>query len=335
MKKIINPGTDVVTEQLEGFLDAYSSFYERVPGSNALMLKERRSGDKVSLIIGGGSGHEPMFAGFVGRGLADAAVCGNIFTSPNPQLIYETALAVNNQAGVLFLYGNYAGDNMNFDMAEEMLDDDGIKSAHYRVIDDCASAPKERKNDRRGIAGDVLAVKIMGAACDDGLSLEELCRLGEKLSENMSTIGLATSPGTIPGLEKPTFSLGEDEIEYGMGIHGEPGIERTTMKPANELCDRLYSELKKEMGFVPGQEICILINGLGSTTLLEMNIVYKRIAELARQDGLIIHDSDINSYCTCQEMGGFSVTFLVLDEQLRKYYDEPCYSPYYFKEGKK
>lgn len=335
MKKIYNPGTDIVTEQLEGFVDAHSRYYEKLPSGNAVVLKDKRSEDKVALILGGGTGHEPMFAGFVGKGLADAAVCGNIFTSPNPMLIFNTAQAVNNRSGVLFLYGNYSGDNLNFGMAAEMLEDDGIRCEHFRVKDDCASAPKEQKDNRRGIAGDVLAVKVLGAACDAGISLEEVCEVAKKIDSNMSTIGLATSPGTIPGIDCPTFTLGETEIEYGMGIHGEPGIERTEMKPANVLCDRLYSELKKEMDLCKGQEVCVLINGLGSTTLLELNIVYRRIAELVRQDGLLIHDADINNYCTCQEMGGFSVTLLILDDELRRYYDAPCFSPYYAKEDRR
>lgn len=329
MKKIINPGEDVVAQSLEGFLNAYSHLYEPYNGEGSVVLKSRRADGKVTLVIGGGSGHEPMFAGFVGKGLADAAVCGNVFTSPNPQLIYDTAMAARGDSGVLFLYGNYAGDNMNFDIAEELLEDEGVPCAHYRVMDDCASAPRERRTDRRGIAGDVFAVKIAGAACDAGLSLEEVLRVLAKLDSEMNTIGLATSPGTIPGLDKPGFELGEDEIEYGMGLHGEPGIERSHMQPADILVDRLYKELKNEMKLQRGDELCVLVNGLGSTTLLEMNIVYRRLSQLLLADGILVHDADINSYCTCQEMGGFSVSFLRLDDELRAYYDAPCSCPVY------
>jgi len=332
MKKIINESSNVVEEMLSGYLAAYSRYYERVPGQNAIVYKGRRK-NKVALVIGGGSGHEPLFIGFVGKGLADAAAAGNIFAAPNPQLIMETAQAVHEGKGVLFIYGNYAGDNMNFDMAEELCQFNDIKTAHVRVWDDCASAPKERITDRRGIAGDVFVIKIAGAACDAGLELEEVVRITEKARDNINTIGLATSPGSIPGLNKPTFELGEDDIEFGMGLHGEPGIERTKMKPANELVKRMYSEIKAEMNLKENDEVAVLVNGLGSTTLLELNTVYYELDKLMKEDKLIVHDAEIKSYCTCQEMGGFSITILRLDEELKKYYDAPCFSPYYAKEG--
>jgi len=332
MKKIINESSNVVEEMLSGYLAAYSRYYERVPGQNAIVYKGRRK-NKVALVIGGGSGHEPLFIGFVGKGLADAAAAGNIFAAPNPQLILETAQAVHEGKGVLFIYGCYAGDNMNFDMAEELCQFNDINTAHVRVWDDCASAPKERIEDRRGIAGDVYVIKIAGAACDAGLELDEVVRITEKARDNINTIGLATSPGSIPGLNKPTFELGEDEIEFGMGLHGEPGIERTKMKPARELVERMYREIKAEMNLKENDEVAVLINGLGSTTLLELNIVSYELSKLMQKDKLTVHDAEIKSYCTCQEMGGFSITILKLDDELKKYYDAPCFSPYYAKEG--
>lgn len=331
MKKIMNESSNIVQEMLSGYLSAYSRYYEQVPGQNAIVYKRRRK-NKVALVIGGGSGHEPLFIGFVGKGLADAAACGNIFASPNPQLIMETAEAVHEGKGVLFVYGCYAGDNMNFDMAEELCQFNGIKTAHVRVWDDCASAPKERIYDRRGIAGDVFVIKVAGAACDAGLELEEVLRITEKVRDNINTIGLATSPGSIPGVNKPTFELGEDEIEFGMGLHGEPGIERTSMKPAHELVLRMYNELKAEMNLKENDEVAVLVNGLGSTTLLELNVVYNDLSKLLNNDKIKVHDAEIKNYCTCQEMGGFSITILKLDEELKKYYDTPCFSPYYAKE---
>lgn len=331
MKKIINKDSNIVEEMLSGYLAAYSRYFEQIPDNNAFLYKGRRKG-KVSLVIGGGSGHEPLFSGFAGKGLGDAVACGNIFASPNPQLIMNTAQAVDEGKGVLFIYGNYAGDNLNFDMAEELCDMNDIKTAHVRVWDDCASAPKERITDRRGIAGDIYVIKVAGAACDAGLSLEEVVRITEKARDNINTIGLATAPGSIPGLDKPTFELGADEIEFGMGLHGEPGIERTTMKPANELVDRMYKELKAEMDLKAGEEIAVLVNGLGSTTLLELNIVYNELNKHIKADQLIVHDAEIKCFCTCQEMSGFSITILKLDEELKKYYDTPCWSPYYAKE---
>lgn len=331
MKKILNQGGDTVAEMLSGYLAAYNRYFEQIKESNAFMYKGRRK-NKVALVIGGGSGHEPLFCGFAGKGLADAVACGNIFASPNPQLIYETAAAVDQGKGVLFIYGCYAGDNLNFDMAEELCEFEDIQTAHVRVWDDCASAPKERIEDRRGIAGDIYVIKCAGAACDAGLSLEEVVRIAEKARDSINTIGLATAPGSIPGLDKPTFELGEDEIEFGMGLHGEPGIERTTMKPANELVDRMYSELKKEMELVAGNEVAVLINGLGSTTLLELNIVYNELNKHMEADKLLVHDAEIKNFCTCQEMGGFSITILKLDEELKRYYDTACFSPYYARE---
>ena len=229
MKKILNKDvSNVVDEMLLGYLTAYKSFYKKVDGFNAFYYRGHRE-KKVALVVGGGSGHEPMFSGFCGAGLADAVACGNVCASPNPELIMEAAKAVDQGKGVLFVYGNYAGDNLNFDMAEEMCQAEGMKTAHVREWDDFASAPKERITDRRGIAGDVYTIKIAGAACDAGLSLEEVVRITEKARDNTNTIGLATSPGTLPGNDKPTFEIADDEMEFGMGLHGEPGIERTKM----------------------------------------------------------------------------------------------------------
>ena len=331
MKKILNADvSNVVEEMLAGYLSAYKRYYKRIGEYNAFKYKGHRK-DKVALVIGGGSGHEPLFSGYCGAGLADGVACGNICASPNPELIYETAKAVDQGKGVLFIYGCYAGDNLNFDMAEELCRADGMKTAHVRVWDDCASAPKERITDRRGIAGDVFVIKTAGAACDAGLSFDEVVRIAEKARDSINTIGLATSPGTLPGNDKPTFELPDDEVEFGMGLHGEPGIERTKMKPADELVGRMYAELKAEMGLKAGDEVAVLVNGLGSTPLLELNIVYYDLHRLMSADGLKVHDAEVKTYCTCMEMGGFSITILKLDEELKRYYDAPCYSPYYAK----
>lgn len=246
-KKILNKDvSNVVEESLAGYLMAYRKYYKKVGEYNAFTYKGHRK-DKVALVIGGGSGHEPLFTGYCGAGLADAVACGNVCASPNPELIMEAAKAVDQGKGVLFVYGNYAGDNLNFDMAEEMCQAEGMKTAHVREWDDFASAPKERITDRRGIAGDVYTIKIAGAACDAGLSLEEVVRITEKARDNTNTIGLATSPGTLPGNDKPTFEIADDEMEFGMGLHGEPGIERTKMMPCSDMVDRMYKELKEEM----------------------------------------------------------------------------------------
>lgn len=331
IKKILNADvSNVVEEMLTGYLSAYKKYYKKIGEYNAFQYRANRK-DKVALVIGGGSGHEPLFSGYCGAGLADAVACGNICASPNPELIYETAKAVDQGKGVLFIYGCYAGDNLNFDMAEELCQADGIKTAHVRVWDDFASAPKERITDRRGIAGDVFVIKVAGAACDAGLDFDEVVRIAEKARDNINTIGLATSPGTLPGNDKPTFELADDEMEFGMGLHGEPGIERTKMMPADDMVDRMYREIKEEMGLKKGDRIAVLVNGLGSTPLLELNIVYYDLHKRFAKDGLIVHDAEIKTYCTCMEMGGFSITILRLDDELVKYLDAPCYSPYYAK----
>lgn len=332
-KKIVNDPNEVVPEMMEGYLLAYERFLEKPEDTNGFLLKGRREG-KVSLIIGGGSGHDPMFAGFLGKGLADAVVCGNVFTSPDPGSICEIAGGVDGSKGILFLYGNYAGDNMNFDIAEEMLQEDGIQTAHIRVNDDCTSAPKDRMDDRRGIAGDLFAIKIAGAACDAGLALDEVVRVTQKAVDQMRSVGLATAPGQIPGAAEPTFTLGENEIEYGVGIHGEPGIRRTQMEPADVLVENMYKNLIADYPLAAGDEVCVLINGLGSTTLLEMSIANRKLRELLKRDGVSVYETDMGSYCTCMEMGGFSITILKLDDELKKYYNAPCSCPSYNKEAR-
>lgn len=330
MRKIINSPDNVVSEMMEGYISAYGRYYEKHPKVNGVVLKQRRK-DKVALVIGGGSGHEPMFSGFVGKGLADAAACGNIFASPDPNTVYETAKAVDQGKGVIFVYGCYAGDNLNFDMGEEFLNDEGISTTHVRVWDDVASAPKERIHDRRGIAGDVFVVKIAGAACDAGLSLEEVTRVTEKARDNTKTIGVATAPAQLPGIDKPIFELPEGEIEYGMGLHGERGVLRTTWQEADVLAEKMYGQIMEDADLKAGDEVCVLVNGLGSTTITELAIVFRKVKKLLDKDGIKVHDTDLNSYCTSQEMGGFSITLFKLDEELKGYYDMPCYCPFYAK----
>lgn len=330
-KKILNRDVEnVVEENLTGFLMAYKKYYKKVGEYNAFKYKGQRK-DKVALVIGGGSGHEPLFPGYCGAGLADAVACGNICASPNPELITKAAQAVDQGKGVLFVYNNYAGDNLNFDMAEEMCRAEGMKTAHVREWDDLASAPKERITDRRGIAGVVYTIKIAGAACDAGLDLDEVVRITEKARDNTNTIGVATAPGTLPGNEKPTFELADDEMEFGMGLHGEPGIERTKMMYCSDMVERMYNELMAEMNLKEGDEVAVLVNGLGSTPLLELNLVYYELYKRMHRDGLKVYDAEVKIYCTCMEMGGFSISFLKMDDELKKYYDAPCFSPYYAK----
>ena len=332
MKKIINNPENIIPELMEGFVAGNSRYFEKVPGFNGILYKKRRQ-DKVTLVIGGGSGHEPIYSGIIGKGLGDASVCGNIFASPDPATICATAKAAHAGKGILFVYGNYSGDNLNFDMAEEMLRDEGLKTTHVRIMDDCASAPPERTEDRRGIAGNILMVRLAGAACDLGLSLEETAKIVEKAGLNLRSIGIAVSPGQLPGLDKPTFELGIDEMEFGMGLHGEPGVKRDKMRPADEMVNVMYRYLIEDMPLAKGDEVAVLINGLGCTTVLELSIVFRRVRQLLDASGVIIYDADINSYSTSQGMGGFSISFLKLNPKIKELYNKPCFCPYYAKEG--
>jgi dihydroxyacetone kinase-like protein len=329
MKKIINKPENVVQEAIEGFINAYNRNLMKIDDVNAIIKKQLK--DKVSVVVGGGSGHEPLFIGFVGEGLADGVAIGNVFTAPTPNTIQKVVKAVNRGKGVLFVYGNYAGDVLNFGMAEELLEAEGIKTKTVLVADDVASATEERKRDRRGIAGNVFVIKIAGAASEKGLTLEEVTLITQKASDNTFSIGIATSPGTIPGTKEPSFFLEEDEIEFGMGIHGEHGIKRTKLMPADQLTNEMIEKLLIESKIRAGDEVAVYVNGLGSTTLLELFIINRRLSQILKEKEIKIYDMDINSYCTTQEMGGFSISLLKLDNELKELYDAPAHSPYYNK----
>ena len=328
-KKIINDPSDVVAEEGEGFLAAFGGSIAAVEGVNGFVRRNIPDG-KTILLVGGGSGHEPMFGFFIGENLADCAANGNVFASPSPEIIVKTALAADKGAGILFVYGNYAGDNLNFDRAAELLEDRGIPVRTVRVRDDVASAPKERTEDRRGIAGDVLMLKIAGAACG-ALPLEEAYRVAAKARDNLFSVGVALDGATIPGRKEPIFTLAPDEMEFGLGIHGEPGVERVKAVPADAIVDRLFDTIVADAGLKAGDTVCTYVNGLGSTTLMELMIMNRRLAQRCREAGLIVHDMDVNSLVISMEMAGASISIMKMDEELLKYYDMPCRSPYYNK----
>ncbi|SFM21462.1 dihydroxyacetone kinase subunit DhaK [Salibacterium qingdaonense] len=330
MKKIMNQEENVMEETLQGFIDAYAADYERVDGVNGVIYRHMDP-DKVSVITGGGAGHEPLFVGFAGKGLASGAAMGNVFAAPNPDTILEVTKAVENKAGVLYIYGNYAGDVLNFDMASELAEMEDIETRTVKVSDDVASASKENKEERRGIAGDVFVIKAAGAAADAGLSLDEVTRIAAKANENTHSIGVGISPGTSPGKKAPMFELPDNQIEFGLGIHGEKGIRRAEMMSADDLADEMLDHLLADAALESGDEAVILLNGLGSTTLMELLIVNQKVHKELLAKGITVYDTDVNSYCTTQEMGGFSITILKLDEELKTYYDAPAHSPYYHK----
>ncbi len=328
VKKIINDPNDVVQETIEGFLMMHPGEFRQIEGYTAI-VKIRLDPDKVGLVIGGGSGHEPIFLEFIGDGYPDAVAMGNIFAAPSPDIVLAATQAANRNRGVLYVYGNYAGDNLNFDMGAELADMEGIRTETVRVWDDVASAPLERITDRRGIAGDFFVIKIAGAACDAGLDLDEVKRVTTKARDNTRTMGVALYPGTIPGEGTPAFTLAEDEIEIGLGLHGEPGVRRGKIQPADKLVDEMMSLIVPDLPFKAGDEVCALIDGFGSTTRMEQMIAMRRMLQKLDDFGLRVHKAEAGAYATCQEMAGFSITLMRLDEELKRYYDWPVWSPVY------
>jgi len=324
-KKVLNDRKKVVAEMIDGLVLANDGRVRKLPKHNAIVRTDLPD-SKVALLIGGGSGHEPLFHGFVGKNMGDGAACGQVFAAPSPDIIYEAAKAVHRDKGILFLYGNYAGDNMNFDMASEMLDEDGIEVRTVRVCDDVAAAPPERMHDRRGVAGDVLMIKIAGGAAAELDSLDEVERIARKAVANVRSIGVAVSAGSIPETGKPTFELADDEIEVGMGAHGEAGVTRQKLTTADEIADQLMEKILSDLPFKRGDEVALLINNLGATTMMEMLIVNRRIRQILEGEGISVYRTDVGTWLTVQEMAGFSVTLLRLDDELKHYLDLPCES---------
>jgi dihydroxyacetone kinase-like protein len=325
VKKIINNGADAIDEMLAGMLAAHPNHLKLVDGAtrSVVAVDGPRTG-KVGLVIGGGSGHEPSFVGFVGRGLADGAAIGNVFASPPPDPILECAKAVNGGAGVLFMYGNYAGDVMNFDMAAEMAAMDNIEVRTVLTTDDVASAPRERRSDRRGVAGNVFVFKIAGAASDRMMDLDACEAVARKANDRTFTMGVALGPCSLPQTRKPNFELGPDEMEIGMGIHGEPGVARGPLKSANAITDDLLDKILPEMKAARGDRVAVLVNGLGATPLMELYIMMARVKQRLDGEGLVIHSTLVGNYCSSLDMMGASVTLMHLDDELQSLLDHPC-----------
>ena len=280
----------------------------------------------LGLLVGGGSGHEPMFGGFLGRNLADGAACGEVFAAPSPDTIVAAAKAIHRGKGVLFLYGNYGGDTMNFDIAAEWLADEGIETQTVRVRDDVAAAPPERVNDRRGIAGDVFVIKAAGGAAAELPSLDEVARIARKAEANTRSMGVAVAPGSLPETGVWTFELGDDEIEVGMGAHGEAGVKRQKMVPADAIVDQMMALILQDLPFVRGDEVALLINNLGSSTMMELLIANRRVRQILDREGIKVHRTWIGGWLTSMEMAGFSISLLKLDAELKHYIDLPSSS---------
>jgi len=283
---------------------------------------------KVAIVTGGGSGHLPVFMGYVGRGLLDGAAIGNVFASPSVNQMLALTRAVHGGAGVLYLYGNYGGDVMNFDMAAEMAEEEDIRVQTVLAADDVASAPKGSEDDRRGIAGIFYAYKAAGACADGGAPLEKVREAALDAVRNVRTIGVAISPCTVPGAEKPSFSLDEADMEIGMGIHGEAGIRRGRRKSADAATEEMLDLLFADMPVEKGEEVSVLVNSLGATPLEELYIVYRRAAEILGAKGIEIYRPYVGRYATSLEMAGFSISLLRLNAQRKRWMDHPVWTPF-------
>lgn len=327
-KKLINAPENIIAEMIDGMVGAHPDML-RVEGKTgrAVVAVDGPRDGKVGIVIGGGSGHEPAFAGYVGRGLADAAAIGNVFASPSPSHIIEAARAVDGGVGIVMLYGNYTGDVLNFTMAAEELEQAGIPVRHVAVADDVASAPIDRRSERRGIAGDFFVFKIAGAAADLGEPLARVEAIAQAANDATRSMGVALSPCSLPQTGKPNFTIGDNEMEIGMGLHGEPGIRRQKLAAADEVTDELVDAILKELQVKAGEPVAVLVNGLGATSQIELYVIFRRVKQRLDTLDIRIHASWVGEYATSLEMAGASVTLIKLDETLQALLDHPCRTP--------
>ena len=323
MKKIINDPEHVVSEMLAG-IEISDSSLKYIPGFEVIARREPNK-EKVAIISGGGSGHEPAHAGYVGCGMLDAAVAGNVFASPSPDRILEAIHQVGGDKGVLMVIKNYSGDIMNFSMAAELAEMEGYKVMSVVTRDDVAVPESTYSTGRRGIAGTVFVHKIAGAAAEAGRSLEEVRDVAQKVIDNTRSMGMAMSPCILPGVGKPGFMLADDEIEVGMGIHGEPGVERTSVKTSKELAEILCGHILADMDF-SGSDCAVMVNGLGGTPLMELYILTNDVNALLREKGINPVRWYVGNYMTSLEMSGCSVSLLRLDDEMKAYLDAPAHT---------
>lgn len=317
MKKIINNPDNVVNEMLDGMAVSHPEAVKRLEGFDVIVRAAKKEG-KVALVSGGGSGHEPAHAGYVGEGMLDAAVAGAVFTSPTPDQIYEAVKAVDAGKGVLLIVKNYSGDVMNFDMAAEMAAAEDIQVEKVVTNDDVAVENSTWTIGRRGIAGTIFVHKIAGAKAEQGASLAEVKAAAEKTIANERSMGMALSPCTVPAAGKPSFELAENEMEIGMGIHGEPGTHREAIKPADEIAAELTDKILAEGIYSSGDEVAVMINGLGATPLMELYIVSRKVQSILQDKGIKMVKTYVGNYMTSLEMAGCSISLLKLDDELKE-----------------
>lgn len=332
MKKLINLPQDFARETVEGILLAHPQDLKMVDDNFRCIVRadEKKEG-KVAIATGGGSGHLPVFLGYVGYGLCDGVTVGNIFASPSAECMYEVDKAIHAGAGVLHLYGNYGGDVMNYGMAKDLCEMDDIEVEEVKVTDDVASAPKGEEERRRGVAGLFFAYKTAGAAAEKMMNLQEVKSIAQKTVDNTRTMGVAISPCTVPEAGKPTFTIGDNEMEIGMGIHGEPGISREELKTIDEVVETILNRILDDMDY-SNSDVCILVNGLGATPKEELYLAYRKAHEILSKNNINIYRNYIGEYATSLEMAGMSISLLKVDDELKELIDFNAYTPF-FRQG--
>jgi len=329
MKKILNNPENYVPEMLKGLLAAHPGRLKSAAGDiHCIVRADAPVTGKVGIITGGGSGHLPVFLGYVGRGLLDGCAVGDVFASPTSDQMYETTKAVHGGAGVLHLFGNYGGDVMNFATAADEAAMEDIETETVLVADDVASAPAERASSRRGVAGMIFAFKIAGARAEEMASLAEVKAAAEHALANTRSMGVALSPCTVPQVGRPTFTIGDDEMEIGMGIHGEQGIRRGPLQSADEITDQLLAPIMADLDIL-NTEVAVMLNSLGATPLEELYIMYAHLRELLQAKNVRVYRPYIGRFATSMEMAGASLTIMRLDDELKRLLDAPASSPFF------
>ena len=325
MKKIMNNVDAVENEMVLGMVKAYPQYIKKLDCGNVVVRARKKEG-KVALISGGGSGHEPAHGGFVGEGMLDAAVAGPVFTSPTPDQIYEGIKAIATDKGVFMVVKNYTGDVMNFEMAAEMSEMDGIPVKYVVTNDDVAVQDSLYTVGRRGVAGTIFVHKIAGAKAEEGAELEAVQAVAQKVVDNVRTMGMAIKPCTVPAAGKPGFELSDDEMEVGIGIHGEPGTHREPLKSADEIVDMLLEKILADIDYADS-EVAVLINGAGGTPLMELFIVNNHVSDVLAANGIKVYKTFVGNYMTSIEMDGFSISLLRLDDEMKKLLDAKADTP--------
>ncbi|MDL2238088.1 dihydroxyacetone kinase subunit DhaK [Christensenellaceae bacterium OttesenSCG-928-K19] len=333
MKKIINKPENFIREMLEGIYIAHGNMVGYAGGDVHCLVSKQKKAGKVGIATGGGSGHLPLFLGYVGEGMLDGCSIGDVFQSPSAEQMLAVTKEIDSGAGVLYIYGNYNGDIFNFDMAAEMADfEEDIRVESVVAGEDVASAgpavPGE-KNTRRGVAGIFFAYKCAGAAAAEMMPLDEVKRVAEKAAANVRTMGVALTPCIVPRVGKASFEIGEDEMEIGMGIHGETGIRRGKLLPADEIVEEMMAPIIKDIPYVKGDEVAVLVNGLGATPLEEQYVVCRKVSNILEEQGIKVHRYYVGEYATSLEMAGMSISLLKLDDELKRLVDAQANTPFF------